>query len=261
MKAVVIALLSLFVMGCVTETTGGFNVEASEDRALQDYLQLSRGYLAQGDLLNTRRHLNNAINIDDDNSDVHGVWGLLYAREGDVDLADASFKRALRIDSSNSQVRNNYAAFLYSNTRYEDAYEQLERVVTDTEYQARPQAFENMGLAALQMNELDYAEVAFSRALQLNPNQLRSSLELVNINLMRNNIIQARAYYRNFLTLIQFYSIGQSPRSLWLGIQLENALGNTDNVYSYGDALRENFSDSVEYQRYQQLLDDIENNE
>jgi len=249
---------TLFLGGCVTETTGGFNVEKSTEQALQDYIKLATGYLEQGDLLNAKRHLANASSLSNHNSEVAAIWGLVYSREGEADLADQSFRRSLRLDSSNSQARNNYAAFLFANNRYDDAYEQLEKVVEDTEYVARSQAFENLGLAALSLNRNKDAEYAFGRALQLNPNQLRSSLELTLLNLRSNNILQARAYYRNYLTLIQFYNVRHNAHSLWVGVQLENALGNTANVKQYGALLETSFNNTQEYQQYLQLLDTLE---
>ena len=238
---------------CITETTGGFNVEKSDTQALQNYIRLATGYLEQNDLANTKRHLANAENLDNNNSEVFAIWGLVYAQEGEVDLAEEKFQRALRINSNNSQARNNYAAFLFANSRFEDAYEQLEQVVADAEYQARPQAFENLGLAALRLERIDAAENAFSRALQLNFNQLRSSLEMTSINLQKKDVLQARAFYRNYLNLLQLYKIGQTAHSLWVGIQLEHTLGNLENVYKYGDELEADFSSATETQLYLQL--------
>lgn len=239
--------------GCVTETTNPvFNVERSDEEALENYLQLAVGYLDENDLASAKRHLNNAAKIDANNSEMFSTWGLIYAREGEPELAEQSFRRALRIDSSNSKARNNYAAFLFAENRIEDAYDELERVVSDTEYPQRPQAFENMGIAAQRLNRAEDAERAFARAIQLNPNQLRSALELTAINLNRGDVLQARAYWRNYLTLLQFYRIGHSSRSLLIGARLENALQNEANALQYGELLRANFPNSNEYTLYQQ---------
>jgi type IV pilus assembly protein PilF len=254
---VFIAMMVLLLQGCVTETTGGFNVKKSDADALRDYLQLATGYLEQNDMVNAKRHLANAAAIDADNSQIHAIWGLVYAREGEPKLADASFQRALRQNPGDSKARNNYAAFLFSNNRFQDAYNELLKVVEDTAYDARPQAFENLGLAALRLEHVADAESAFTRALQLNPNQLRSSLELVNICLARKDISQARTHYRNFLTISQFYNVPQTPRSLWTGIQLEAALGNRGNVEAYGQQLQTNFASAPEIQLYKQLLDTL----
>jgi type IV pilus assembly protein PilF len=251
----VLMVFALLLGGCVTETTNApFGGTKSDAQALRDYIQLATGYIEQGDMPNARRHLNNAAAIDSNNSEVFALWGLVYSREGEPDLADESFRRALRVNPGNSQARNNYAAFLFAEERFEDAYSQLEEVVEDTTYSGRAQAFENLGLAALRLERASDAEYAFGRAVQLNDRQLRSSLELANINLQKQDALQARAYYRNYLTLLQLYRIANSARGLWIGIQLENALGNADTVRQYGTQLEACCSASAEYQLYRQLL-------
>lgn len=249
--------LAMLVGGCVTETIGEpFGGERSDEQALRDYLQLATGYLEQNDLANTKRHLDNAAALDANNSDVAALWGLVYAQEREPDLADQQFRRALRIDPGNSQARNNYAAFLFAQSRFDDAYEQLESVVADTSYNNRAQAFENLGLAALRLERLEDAEYAFTRAVQLNNNQLRSSLELASLYVQKQDLRQASIYYRNYLTLLQLYRSAQSARGLWVGIQLENALGNADNARAYGAQLEASFRGTPEHQLYRQSVDD-----
>lgn len=257
-NAIVAVLFLLLLGGCVKETINPlFGGSQSTEQALRDYIQLATGYIEQGDMPNARRHLNNAAAIDSNNSEVFALWGLVYSREGEPDLADESFRRALRVNPGNSQARNNYAAFLFAEERFEDAYEQLEAVVDDTTYTNRAQAFENLGLAALRLNRAADAEYAFGRAVQLNDRQLRSSLELTSLNLQKQapDLLQARAYYRNYLTLLQLFNIPQTARGLWIGIQLENALGNDANVRQYGALMEQGFRASPEYQLYRQLLD------
>jgi type IV pilus assembly protein PilF len=249
----------VLLQGCVTETSGGFNVQRSDEQSLKYYLQLATGYLEQNDLAASKRHLANAAAIEPNNSEIHAIWGLVYSREGEAKLADDSFQHALQLDTRNSKARNNYAAFLFANNRFEEAYDQLQRVVQDTEYEGRPQAFENLGLAALRLNRTQDAESAFMRALQLNSQQLRSSLELASLNLATNKVLQARQYFRNYLTLLSFYNLGHNARSLWIGIQLESALGNTQNVQIYGTQLETNFASAPEYELYKQLRESQNN--
>lgn len=238
---------------CVTESTGGFT-PGSREEALSNYLQLSRGYLQQGDLENARFHLSNALDIDPRNSEAYGIRALLFTRQGDRELAEQSFRRAISLDRGNTQVRNNYAAFLYAQKRYGEAFDQLSEVVKDTQYRLRAQAFESLGFAALRMDRASEAENAFARALQLNPNLPAASLELADINLERDNVLQARAFYRNYLTLQQLENRGPAPRGLWVGIKLERALGNDRNVEQYARVLEEQFRASGEYELYQRSL-------
>ncbi len=255
LAGLIIIFFSVMLSSCVSETTGGFSQADPED-TLDVYLRLALGYVEQQDLAQARRHLANASAIDPNNSDVYGIWGLVYTLEGDLELADQSFLRALRLDSRNSQVRNNYAAFLFSNGRYQEAYDQLENVVGDTEYTGRAQAFENMGLAALQLDQLDAAAFAFNRALQLNSNRIRANLELSDIYLRQENTRDAGRYYQSFLTLRQFFNVQHSARSLWIGIRLEQALGRYNQMLEYGAILAELYPESSEYNLYQQLLND-----
>lgn len=256
LKLLSISALSMFLLSaCVTETTNPvFNVEVSEDEALENYLQLAIGYLDEDDLPSAKRHLSNASELDANNSEIFAIWGLIYAREGELGLADDNFRRALRLDRGNSQARNNYAAFLFAQQRFEDAYDQLERVVEDTEYPQRSQAFENLGIAALQLDRIEEAENAFLRARQINPNQLRSVLELTAINLGQDKISEARTFWQNYLTLIQFYNLGHNARSLLIGAQLEQAMDNGTRARQYGDILRTSFPSSAEYQTYLELI-------
>lgn len=242
--------LMLGLSGCVTETRGGFNVEVSQQQAFQDYLALARGYLEQGDLANSKRHLGNAAAIDRNSAALYAIWGLVYAREGETELADDSFRRSLRLDRSNAQTRNNYAAFLFASGRYDDAYRELEIVVQDTAYPARAQAFENLGMAALRLNRTEDAQAAFARAVRLNGNMLRSLLELTALNLGSQNISQAEAYYRNYLSVGQFYSIEPDARALWLGIQLALAQNDQQALNTYATQLETRFGGSPEYQLY-----------
>ena len=44
-----------------------------------------------------RRHVNNALDIDNRISDGYMVLAMVFQREGDLDLADSNFLRAIRL--------------------------------------------------------------------------------------------------------------------------------------------------------------------
>ena len=126
-------------------------VDASEDQAAADYVQLALAYFDNNDMSGARRHANNALDVDDKVSDAYQVLALIAEREGDRDLADSNFRRAISLDRDNSRARNNYAAMLFSQERYRESYEQLEMVASDTSYEGRALAFEGLGRSALRM--------------------------------------------------------------------------------------------------------------
>lgn len=244
------AALMLTLNACVTTTTGGFSVEPSEERALNDYIQLAVGYFDAGDLAGAKRHINNALAINSRASEPYNILALVMQREGEPRLARENFERALSFDSSNSRARNNYAAFLFGQGEFEAAYQQLEVVANDTAYEARALAFENLGLAALRTERPERAVYAFERALQLNPNMYRASLEMAQIRFEEGIFAQALRYYNQFVVSSNFYNVPQTARSLWLGVQLERRFDNAAGAAVYGQLLESLYKDSPEYQQY-----------
>ncbi len=243
----------VLLAGCVTTTTGGFTPEASEEEALEDYIQLAVAYYDANDMANARRHINNAMAINDRSSEAHNILALVHQREGDLDLADEVFRRAIRLDSSNSRARNNYAAFLFAQQRFADAYRQLETVANDTTYEGRAIAFENLGRSALRLNNTDSASNSFERALQLNSNLYVSALELAQIRFNQGDYESARNLFNQYLTIKDFYSIPHTPRSLWVGIQIEGHYENSEAVDGFVRLLTALYSESPEFRLYQNL--------
>jgi len=249
-KAACLSAVLFVLSACVTTTTGGFNVDSSADRALRDYIQLAIGYYEAGDMAGAKRHINNALAINNRSSEAYNVQALIMQREGEPRLAQENFERSLSLNSANSRARNNFAAFLFEQQHYEAAYRQLEIVANDTAYEARALAFENLGFAALRTNRTDRAAAAFDRALQLNQNLYRSSLELSQMRFDAGLFTESLRYYNQFVVTADFYNMPQTPRSLWLGVQLERKFDNRAGAAIYSQLLESLYRDSPEYQQY-----------
>ncbi|MDP1931567.1 MAG: type IV pilus biogenesis/stability protein PilW [Gammaproteobacteria bacterium] len=250
-RSMILACVAVATLAsCVTTTTGGFNTTPSQERAERDLVQLAIGYFDAGDMAGARRNINNALAINSRSSDAYNVLALILQREGDVELARQTFERALSYDSRNSRARNNFAAFLFDAGDYEQSYRQLEIVANDTTYESRALAFENLGLSALRTARPERAEYAFDRALQLNRNLYRSSMEMAQIKFEKGEFAESMNYYNQFVTSSNFYNVVQTPRSLWLGIQLERRFDNEEGAAIYAVLLERLYRDSLQYQQY-----------
>lgn len=254
--ALPLMLSAVLLSACVTTTQGGFNVESSQDRALQDYIQLAAGYYSADDLVNAKRHIDNALEIDRRSAEAHNIRALIHQREGEHRLARETFEYAVQMDPSNSRVRNNFAAFLYGREDFQEAYEQLQEVAGDTEYESRPLAFQNLGLAAVAAGHREEAMEAFERALGLDSTLHRSSLMLAELHFEDGDFGQAREHYEQFLVSSQFNNVSQTARSLWLGIRLEWRFDNRTAARDYARQLEEMYPDSEQYRMYLQQRDD-----
>ncbi len=239
----IVFLLAVLILpgGCVTESTGGLPDPAPAANRVNAQLDLARGYLEQGNMERARTSLNRALDIDDRSVEAHVLLAVLNAAESEWGLAEEHFKTALSIDPKDAMALNNYGSFLFSRGRYEEAVHYLTILVRDTDYRARSQAYENLGLAQLKVNERDAARDSFSRALQLNFSQPLSSLELSQLAYDDGDIAGAAAYYDSFRSLAQ-----QSARSLCLGMKIAQAQRDPDRMASYALALNNLFPDSPE---------------
>ncbi|MEM6545372.1 MAG: type IV pilus biogenesis/stability protein PilW [Pseudomonadota bacterium] len=247
---ILLAALALLLAGCVTQTESVFTSEASMQDAMEQRVALARQYIGQGNWEDAKRNLKAAVEISDRNPEIYEAYALVYQSTGEVELAEDSFKRAISLDKKFSRARNNYAAFLFSQERYEEAEAQLNEVVKDTLYNARPTAFANLGLARLQLNDRAGAEEAFSRSLSMQPESILALLELAILRLDAGDAVSAQGYYRDYRKLLRV----QSPRGLWFGIRLARATGNQDAESSYALALRNLYPNSPEYAEYQRSV-------
>jgi type IV pilus assembly protein PilF len=248
-----VLLASSILSSCVTTTTGGFMADASEERTANDYIQLALAYFEKNDMPGARRHVNNAFDIDNRISDGYMVLAMVFQREGDLDLADSNFLRAISLDQNNSRARNNYAAMLFSQERFRESYEQLKRVACDTSYEGRSLVFEGLGRSALRLGRQEDAKAAFQRALQLNESLFMDPLELVLVYFDQENYPLVRQYYRSYLTAIAFLQLPHTLRALFSGIKMEGYFQNVEFFENTSLVFTALYPTSPEFQTFQRL--------
>jgi len=232
--------------GCITTETGGAQKKPAPQR-LQAQIDLARGYLERGDIANARRPLDKALKIDPRSAEARVLLATVYLVDGDKQLAEREYKSALRYDSHSGMAHNNYGTFLFAEGRFKEARDQLQIAANDVNYARRAQAFENLGLTELRLDEVPAAAASFRRALMLNSALPRCYLELADISFTAGDFPAAKENFDRFVALAK-----QSPRSLWLGIRLSRVMNDEDGLSSYAIALRNLYPDSDEYRLYQE---------
>ena len=252
MNAAAAVLLVLLLGACVTTTERVFSNEPSPEETLEKRVELARQYIGERDWKNAKRNLKLAVEIDPSNAEVHEAFGLVYQSTGEYELAEDSFKEAIRLDRGFSRARNNYAAFLFSQERYKEAEEQLQYVVQDSLYGARPQVFINLGLCQLKLFKPVEAEAAFTRALSMDRTNSLALLEVAQLRYEAGDYKNAQRYYGTYRTVQR----QQSPRGLLLGIKLARATGDKDAESSYALALSNMYPKSQEYEAYRRIAED-----
>lgn len=241
----IIATMILLLAGCVMQTQHSGRQVADKEKQVQALVDLGVGYIRNQQYPRAKENLSKALKIDPDSPIVHNLFGLIFQLEGDPSLADEFFRKSLKLDPLFSNARNNYGAFLYEQGRYTEAVKQLELCAEDRLYGSRAQVFENLGVSYLKLERLEDADAAFTRSMQLNPNQPRATLELAQIRFIQLRHQEARQL------LFRHNKVSQpSARSLWLGVQLARIYTKSDDEASLALALKNIFPTSKEYQLY-----------
>jgi type IV pilus assembly protein PilF len=240
----------LLLSGCITSTERVFTNEADPEEALKTRVQLARSYIGEQNWEDAKRNLKVAAAIDPDSPEVHEAFALVYQSTGEYELAEDNYKRAISLKRGYSRARNNYAAFLYSQERYTEAEKQLEVVIKDTLYEARPRAFINLGLCRLRLDDQAGAKEAFTRALAMDRTNRIALIEMANIEFNEGNWVRASQYLGNYQMLVR----RQSAQALWLGVRLAKKLDEEDAMASRALALRNLYPESAEFQAYEKAV-------
>lgn len=241
-------LLVLGLSACVSQRSGQ---QVDRTAALDSYVQLAMAYIESGNREAARHHLRRAFDLEPKSIPANAALAMLYQLEGEPGLAEERFRWVLRRDPGFSQARNNYAAFLFGQERYKEAFTQFERVSRDLDYEQRDRALLNLGRTALLLDNPDRAKAAFEHAYMLNRRLTPVLLELADVAFKEQNYAQAKRYLDQYSE-----STRHSPRSLLLGIKIERIFGNKDQEASYALALRNRFPYSNEMLEYQQLINE-----
>lgn len=247
MRLLIILWVTAVLAGCAA--TGPQN-RAGNDKALNNHVQLALAYIGTGDRDSARYHLAQVSDLNRRAPSVLHAYALLYQLEGEFDVADSYYRRALAADRGFSRARLNYGVFLYGQQHFQDAYRQFKMVTEDLDYEMRAVAFSHLGLAAVKLERNQEAMTAFQRAIQLEPTLARPYLELAQLE------FAAGDYSRSKSWLDQYHRLApSSAASLWLGVRLASIFGDRDGEASNALALRNLFPYSEETLAYQKWLD------
>ena len=247
-RSAIVVALALMLSGCVTETNKRLK-NAVPAEMVQRQLDLGIGYLRNGDYQRAKSNLQRALDLDPKSPIVHASLGIVFQAEGENDLAEKHYREAIRYDPESAQARNSYGAFLFSMERYAEAAEQLAQASENRYYPNRAVVFENLGRAYAKLGEIDKADYAFTRAVQLNQEQSRALLELAEIRFEQRKFAESRDLYARHVRIAP-----KSSKALWLCIRLARVFKDNNQEASCATALEGIYPASEEYGFYKESL-------
>jgi len=241
-----LAALALAVLLAACQGGGRPESSAEERAKLADVnAELGFRYLQQGEYQTAMEKLNKALEADPNHVAAHNALGLLHAALGQYEDAERAFQRALHIDPADSAALNNYGQFLCQRGRYEEGQRQFVKAVENPLYRYPAVAYNNAGTCALEADDLDGAETHLRAALERDPMLPQALIQMCDVSVRHGRFLPARGYLQRYLEVAR-----HTPRSLWLGIQIERELGDRNAVASYALQLEKNFPDANETRLY-----------
>jgi type IV pilus assembly protein PilF len=224
------ALLLFALAGCSGMPSGDDSQSAR--RVADTNIQLGIAYMREGDFETALVKLHKALEADPDSATANGTLAILYENIGENALAEKHFKRALYLSPQDPQTHNNYGQYLCRHGEYTKALEQFKLAASDPLYPGVSASLTNAGICA---------EEYFRKALEHDENYAYALLQMADLMFRQGNYLAARAY-------IQRYDAAANPgaESLWLGVRIENALGDKSAAGGYALKLKNDFPKTKE---------------
>lgn len=239
-RFLLLALL-LALAGCATTPSGE---QTAEQKAARVNTQLGAAYLRQGRFEQALDRLTKAVNQDPSYAEGHSVLAVLYDRLGQHADAARHYRRSVELAPQDSSLLNNYGQFLCERGRIDEAERYLKRAASNPLYRTPEVPLTNAGICMLRAGREKAAEDYLLQALRANASFARALLPMAELRYRAGEPLSARGFYQRYLAVAP-----QTAETLWLGIQIERALGDMDAVGSYSLLLKGRFPDSPEAQK------------
>lgn len=231
-----IAAVSLLISAC--ESDGPRLKGADLLEASRVNMQLGVDYLRRGLLDEAIKKLEKAVDQNPDSSQAHTALAVAYTQAGEADKAEDEYREAVKTDPDNPESRNNFGVFLCRQGKVAEAEKNFIEAARNPRYKTAEAAWTNAGACLMKTNP-QKAEGYFRQALERNKDYPDALAQMANICFQEKDYWRARAF-------VQRHDTAGSPtaESLWLGVQIENALGNAEAARKYERQLRADFPES-----------------
>lgn len=239
-KAIISLGLCLLLLACASKETKPPS-EKAPINTLEVNVKAAERHLQEG---NPQQALNKvliALNEDPEYVAAYSMAGRIYEAYGQPELAEKYLRRAIELAPQSASVYLDFGKFLCNEQRFDEAEENLLIAVSRKDDRAAEVGYTNAGLCALKIPDLDRAAQYFRAALEANPQMAVPYYQLARINFEKQRHPQAQRYLQSFA-----FHGEHTAKSLWLGINIEQALENTQKRQQYVTLLKERFPESEE---------------
>jgi len=157
-----LAVSLLLIVGCSTS-------HKKDEEKSDLYLQMGISQFQNGNYPFALRDLLKSEELNAQNVNTQNMLGLTYFMREHYDLAEQHLHRALQIQPTFTEARNNLGRVLIEEGKYVEAEKELAIVLNDLTYADTVKAYINMGLARFNQKNYALAAKAFESAVKEKP--------------------------------------------------------------------------------------------
>lgn len=215
--------------------------ESDARRRARIRLELAVGYFEAGKVAFALDEVKQALASDPGFADAYNLRGLIYMQLSDLPMADESFRRALSLRPGDANVLHNHAWLLCLQQKYGEADKRFIEALANPGYTARTKTLMAQGLCQTRAGDLAQAEKTFLRAYELDTANPVVGYNLADIFFRKGELTRAQFYIRRINN-----SELANAETLWLGVKVERALGETVAMRQLSEQLRKRFPQAKE---------------
>ena len=218
--------------------------QANKANAADLNYQLGARYYGNGQYELARDRLKLSLELDPKKAIAWSTLALTYEQLGIPRLAEQSYKQAISVEPKNFDVQNSYAVYLCRQNRFDDADKHFERAIRAVDNDNAEITLTNAGVCMAQRPDYSKAEAFFRQALDRRSNHPEALLQLSLLKHETGDDLNARAFLQRYLSVID-----ATPPVLFLGVEIEEGLGDDRARASYVNQLLRDFPNSAEARR------------
>ena len=204
-------------------------------------LELAANYLQMGQTGVALEEVQQALATDPSYADAYHLRGLVYMALADLQGAEDSLKRAQAMRPNDPDIMHNYGWLQCQRQQYAQANQLFERALASPTYASRSKTLMSQGLCYQRAGQVAEAEKTLLRAYEIDAGNPLVGYQLASILLAREEPKRAQFYIRR-VNSGEF----SNAASLWLGVKVERALGDSVAMRQLGEQLHKRFPDAKE---------------
>jgi type IV pilus assembly protein PilF len=237
---VVLAMLGVCIATWASPATAESSKEQIEQAAAVNS-ELALAYMREGNLAAARDKIEKALQQNSRTAKTQMVAGFVYDRLKDPRKARSHYEQAVRLGKGDPDILNNAAVYFCRTGEYKRGEQYLLQAAASPLYKTPEVAYINAGRCARSDGRAKDAEQHFRKTLAINPKQADALLQMAELAQSSGNGMQARAFLERYTAVAPTTSA-----TLWLGRNIELALGDTTQAQRYAQRIKDEFPMSAE---------------